>query len=504
MSKRIKIFDTTLRDGEQAPGCSMNLNEKIEVAKQLEALNVDIIEAGFAVASPGDAAAISAIADAVKNATVCSLARTVEKDIDAAYGAIKNAQSARIHTFIATSPVHMKYKLKMQPDAVVERAAAMVKYAKKYVSDVEFSAEDACRSDVDFLCRILEEVIKNGATTLNIPDTVGYTTPSEMHHRIKYIMENTKGIEKVDISCHCHNDLGMAVANSLAAVSAGATQIECTINGIGERAGNTALEEVVMALNTRKNFYDVDCAIDTTGIYRSSRLIQTITGIQIPPNKAIVGANAFAHESGIHQHGVLANKDTYEIMTPESVGIPQNAMVLGKHSGRHAFEDRLISLGYNLSKEEIDEAFKKFKVLADKKKNIKDRDLEALIGIATVTDIARYTLNSFVINSGNTISSTAVIKLNKSGGKKLERVSIGDGPVNAAYKAINKIVNKEVVLHDYSLRALTDGEDAQAEAVVKITIDGSDQVTGRGVSTDIIEASIKAYVNGINKYFSEN
>lgn len=503
MSRTVKIFDTTLRDGEQSPGCSMNLGEKIEVARQLEALKVDIIEAGFAIASPGDAAAISAISSAIKDSVVCSLARATEKDIDAAWGAIKNAAAPRIHTFIATSPVHMAYKLKMTPDEVVERAGKMVAYAKKYVSDVEFSAEDACRSDLDFLVRVLETAIKNGATTLNIPDTVGYLTPQEMFDRITYIRNHTEGIENVTISCHSHNDLGMAVATSLAAVSAGAGQIECTINGIGERAGNTALEEVVMALNTRKDYFDVNCRIDTTGIYRTSRLIQTITGVQVPPNKAIVGANAFAHESGIHQHGVLAEKSTYEIMTPESVGIPKNAMVLGKHSGRHAFEDRLQTLGYTLTPEQIDEAFVKFKALADKKKTIKDRDLEGLIGVATVSNVERYILDSFVINSGNTITSTAVIKLKK-GEDMHEKVAIGDGPINASFKAVNKIIGKNIELKDYSLRALTDGEDAQAEAVVKISVDGMHTVTGRGVSTDTIEASIKAYINGINKHFAEN
>ncbi len=503
MARTVKIFDTTLRDGEQSPGCSMNLNEKIEVAKQLEALHVDIIEAGFAIASPGDAAAIAAIADTVKDSTICSLARCKESDIDAAYHAIQNAQSARIHTFLATSPIHMAYKLKMKPEEVLESVKHHVSYARNYVSDVEFSAEDACRSDLDFLCRVFETAIQAGATTLNIPDTVGYLIPDEYFQRIQYIKEHTEGIENCIISCHSHNDLGLAVATTLAAVQAGAGQIECTINGIGERAGNASMEEIVMALKVRKQYFDVETGIDTTQIYRASRLIQTITGVPVAPTKPIVGANAFAHESGIHQHGVLNEKSTYEIMTPDSVGIPQNVMVLGKHSGRHAFEDRLRTLGYTLSKEALDEAFVKFKALADKKKTIKDRDLEAIIGIQSTEDVARYSLGSFVINSGNTISSTAVIKLSQDT-NKYERAALSDGPINAAYKAINKIVDRDVVLQDYSLRALTDGEDAQAEAVVKITVDGSEQVTGRGVSTDIIEASIKAYLNGINKYFSQN
>ena len=502
MARTIRIFDTTLRDGEQSPGCSMNLNEKIEVAKQLEALKVDIIEAGFAIASPGDAAAIAAIADTVKNSTICSLARCVEKDIDAAWNAIRNANDARIHVFLATSPLHMQYKLKMTPDQVVESIAHNVAYAKKYCSNIEFSAEDATRSDLAFLSRAAAAAIQAGATTINIPDTVGYTTPEEYAACIQYLLEHTPGIENVVLSCHMHNDLGMAVANSLAGVNAGVGQIECTINGIGERAGNTSLEECVMAMRTRKDVFGVDCNIETKQIYRASRMIQTITGVPVAPTKPIVGANAFAHESGIHQHGVLANKETYEIMTPESVGIPKNAIVLGKHSGRHAFEDRLSELGYTLDHEKIDKAFEKFKVLADKKKVIKDRDLEALIGAVPVSGAERYTLVNFVINSGHSITSTAVIKV-KTGNETFARVAASAGPINAAYRAVNKIVGKDIELDDYSLKSMTDGEDAQAEAIVKIKVDGSEMVTGRGVSTDIIEASIKAYINGINKFFMD-
>lgn len=500
MENNVKIFDTTLRDGEQSPGCSMNLGEKIEVAKQLEAMGVDIIEAGFAIASPGDAAAIASIADIVKNSTICSLARCVEKDIDAAWNAIKNANSSRIHVFLATSPLHMQYKLKMTPDEVLESIAHNVAYARKYCPDVEFSAEDATRSDLDFLCRALETAIRAGATTLNVPDTVGYMVPEEIAARFRYVREHTEGIENCIISCHCHNDLGMGVANSIAAVSAGARQIECTLNGIGERAGNAAMEELVMALRTRKDCYGLDTNIESRQIYRASRMIQTITGVPVSPTKPIVGANAFAHESGIHQHGVMANRETYEIMTPESVGIPQNAIVLGKHSGRHAVEERLKDLGYSLDKEKLDKVFDKFKMLADKKKTIKDRDLEALIGVAPVSGPERYTLQNFVINSGNAITSTAVISLQK-GDEVYERVAADAGPINAAFRAVNKIVGHDIQLEDYSLKSMTDGEDAQAEAIVKITIDGSDIVTGRGISTDIVEASIKAYVNGINKFF---
>ncbi|MDP2891810.1 MAG: 2-isopropylmalate synthase [Bacillota bacterium] len=501
MAGRIKIFDTTLRDGEQSPGCSMNINEKVEMALQLEKLNVDVIEAGFAIASPGDLASVQAVARAVKGCTVASLARTMEKDIDAAWEGVKNAASPRIHTFIATSPIHMQYKLKMTPEQVLERTAAMVAYAKKHCSDVEFSAEDACRSDWSFLVRVIAAAIKNGATVINIPDTVGYSTPDEMHALISHIRKNVAGIEKVDISVHCHDDLGMAVANSLAAVRAGAVQVECTINGIGERAGNTALEEVVMALNTRKQYFDLECRVQTKQLYRTSRLLQAIIGIAVPPNKAIVGANAFAHEAGIHQHGVLAERSTYEIMTPESIGVPQNTMVLGKHSGRHAFEDRLKVLGYQLEKEELDTAFEQFKALADKKKVILDNDLDAIIGNKVVEGPEAYHLQSFVINSGNTITATAIISLD-SGGTIFESVSIGDGPVDAAFKAVNNIVGMDLSLSDYSLHSVTEGEDALGEAIVKLNYKGRTAV-GRGLSTDIIESSIKAYLNGVNKLIAE-
>ena len=503
MGRTAKIFDTTMRDGEQSPGCSMNLNEKIEVAKQLEALKVDIIEAGFAAASPGDAAAIAAIADTVRGATICSLARCREQDIEAAWNSIRRAESARIHTFLATSPVHMEYKLKMTPDEVLESVAHNVAFAKKFCSDIEFSAEDATRTDLDFLCRVVETAIKAGATTINIPDTTGYLTPGEYYDLIKYLREHVDGVENVILSCHNHNDLGMGVANSLAGIQAGIGQVECTINGIGERAGNASLEEIVMALKTRKDYFDCDTRIDTKQIYRSSRMIQTITGVPVAPTKPIIGANAFAHESGIHQHGVLNNKSTYEIMTPESVGIPKNAIVLGKHSGRHAFEARLKDLGYTLTTEKLDKAFEKFKVLADRKKVIKDRDLEALIGVVPVSGPVRYTLQQYVINSGNTISTTAVIKMSK-GDESFERAALSDGPINASFAAIDKITGLKVQLEDYQLRALTDGQDAQSEAVVKMIIgeNSQDVITGRGVSVDIVEASIKAYINGVNKYLN--
>lgn len=496
----IKIFDTTLRDGEQSPGCSMNLTEKLEVAKQLERLRVDVIEAGFAVASPMDFESVKQIAQTVKNATVASLARAVKNDIEVAYNAVKHGVNPLIHTFIATSPLHMEYKLKMKPEEVLSQIEEMVKYARSLCPNVEFSAEDAMRSDKAFLAKAIGIAIKSGATVVNIPDTVGYRTPEEVVEYITYIKENVPNIDKADISTHCHDDLGLGVANSLAAIRAGATQIECTINGIGERAGNASLEEIVMGINTRADYYKATTNIDTKQIYRSSKLISSITGVAIPPNKSITGANAFAHESGIHQHGVLANKETYEIMTPNSIGIPEQQMVLGKHSGRHAFEERLVSFGYHLDKDEINQAFKDFKNLADKKKVVSDKDILALLNNKTPLEAEDYILETFTINSGNTITSTATVKLNCKG-KSIEKVAIGDGPIDAAFKAINKITRKEFKLNDYIIHAVTEGEDALGEVVVKLSLEDV-QYTGRGISTDIIEASIKSYLNGVNKHLA--
>ncbi len=501
MERTIKIFDTTLRDGEQSPGCSMNLQEKIQMAKQLEELKVDVIEAGFAIASKGDFISVREIAQNIKECTVATLARALPKDIDYGWEAVKYAKRPRIHTFIATSDIHMKYKLKMKPEEVLENAVAMVKYAKRHCEDIEFSAEDATRSDRIFLAKIFEKVIEAGATVINIPDTVGYTTPEEFYRLIKYIKENVSNIHRAEISVHCHNDLGMAVANTIAAAKAGANQLECTVNGIGERAGNAALEEIVMAINTRKDFFDLDCNVNTTEIMKASKLLSNITGIHVQPNKAIVGANAFAHESGIHQHGVLEEKSTYEIMTPESVGLSQNKMVLGKHSGRHAFEERLKMLGYNLSKEELEEVFKEFKELADKKKVVYNRDIEAIIAKDSIKIPQIYELQRFVINSGNTITATASIVLNNNK-KEIEQASIGDGPVDAAFKAIEKIIDLEFILEDYYLHSVTEGKDAQGEAVVKLSKDNKMYI-GRGLSTDVIEASIKAYLNAVNKMLYE-
>ncbi|HAN43822.1 MAG TPA: 2-isopropylmalate synthase [Ruminococcaceae bacterium] len=498
MDRKIKIFDTTLRDGEQSPGCSMNLEEKIEVARQLEKLRVDVIEAGFAISSKGDFESVAAIAKAVKDCSVASLARAVEKDIDAAYEAVKFAVAPRIHTFISTSPVHMQYKLRMTPEQVIEKTAAMVAYAKKYLSDIEFSAEDAMRSQPEFLAKVVETAINAGATVVNIPDTVGFVTPAEMYEMITYLKNNVPNIGKAEISVHCHNDLGMAVANSLEAVKAGAAQVECTINGIGERAGNAALEEVVMALKTRKPYFNVDCRIDTTQIYRTSRLVYNIIGVTAPINKSIVGANAFAHESGIHQHGVLAEKSTYEIMTPESVGLNKNTMVLGKHSGRHGFEERLNELGYSFSQAEINSFFEKFKELCDKKKTISDNDIEAIVNSTITEKAGAFKLEQFDVHASNTNTASCVIKLMRDD-VSMQEVALGDGPIDAAYNAIDKIVKAaEHTLEAYSIHSVSEGKDALGEVIVKLKC-GDKMITGRGLSTDIIESSILAYINGINK-----
>ena len=504
--KHIKIFDTTLRDGEQSPGCSMNLPEKIEMAKQLERLGVDVIEAGFAIASPMDHKSVKSIAAAVSRCTVASLARCTKGDIDAAWDAVKDAKHPRIHVFLATSDIHMEYKLKMTREEVLQRISDMVAYAKGFCDDIEFSAEDASRSDWAFLAQCYSNAVAAGATTLNVPDTVGYSTPQEMGDLIRYLREHVKGAENVDFSVHCHNDLGMAVANTLACVQAGATQVECTVNGIGERAGNASLEELVMAIRTRKDFYDADTNINTKQIYRSSKLLSSITGVAIAPSKAIVGANAFAHESGIHQHGVISNAQTYEIMNSTDVGIPQNTMVLGKHSGKHALREKLESMGYELSDAELETVFTRFKTLADKKKNITGSDLEALVLHRRNTSITAQAggcrLVSHVINAGDGVPNTSCIKLQRDD-ETLEEVAIGEGPLDASFKAINRMLNVDIKLESFSLNAVTDGEDAIGEAVVKIEAPNGERYTGTGLSTDIIESSIRAYVNGINKMMED-
>lgn len=498
-SNKIYIFDTTLRDGEQSPGVSLNNHEKLDIARQLQKLGVDIIEAGFPMASQGDFEAVKTIAENVKGVTICGLSRAAFNDIDRAWEAIKAADQPRIHTFIATSDIHLQYKLRMTRQQVIEAAVAAVKHAKKYTSDVEFSAEDAFRSELDFLCQVLEAAIDAGATTVNIPDTVGYATPAEFGQFIKEIREKVPNIHKARISVHCHNDLGLAVANSLAAVANGATQVECTINGIGERAGNAALEEVVMALYTRKSLFNKTTGINTREIYRTSRLVTNLTGMKIQPNKAVVGKNAFAHESGIHQDGVLKERSTYEIMNPELIGLNVNNIVLGKHSGRHAIRDRLAELGYVLDDSELNKAFEKFKNLADKKKEVTDEDLVALVEEEIRSIPATYELEYLHISSGTRVIPTATISLSKNG-EPVEDAACGDGPVDAIYKAVEKITGLNCTLLLYNLSAVTGGKDALGEVTVKIRPNGSAKTyLGRGVSTDVLEASAKAYINAVNK-----
>ena len=498
--KQVKIFDTTLRDGEQSPGCSMNLQEKLEVAKCLEKLKVDVIEAGFAIASPGDFESVQSVAKLIKDCSVASLSRATQKDIDTAWEAVKCAADPRIHTFLVTSPLHMEYKLKMTPEQVLERVGEMVAYAAKYTPNVEFSAEDATRSDWDFLATVVRTAIKAGATTVNLPDTVGYTTPAEMQALIAYILEHVEEAQGIDLSVHCHNDLGMAVANSLAGVMGGATQVECTINGLGERAGNTSLEEVVMALRTRPDLYEAKTRIETTQIYRSSKTVYDIIGQTAPLNKPIIGRNAFLHESGIHQHGVLANKQTYEILTPESVGIVTNNLVLGKHSGKHAFESRLKELGYELEQEELIRCFEEFKKVCDKKKNIADADLEAIVSHNIREEVVEdgYKLDWFAVHTSNFTTATCTISLMK-GEEKIEEVCLGDGPIDAAFNAVDKIINPvEHTFEIFSINSVSQGKDTLGGVTVKLSAGGR-HFSGRGLSTDIIEAGILAYIDATNK-----
>ena len=500
MSKNqtIKIFDTTLRDGEQSPGASMNIEEKLRIASQLEKLNVDVIEAGFPIASDGDFEAVKKIAQTIKGPEIAGLCRASIKDIDRAWDALKYAgDRGRIHTFIATSDIHMERKLQMAPAKVLETAVKAVKHAVSYTPNVEFSCEDAVRTRLPFLAEMVEAVIDAGATTVNIPDTVGYSIPFEYFNIIKYLKDNVPNIEKAVISVHCHNDLGLAVANSLAAIQAGAGQVECTINGIGERAGNCSLEEVVMAMRTRKDIMPYENNINTEHIYAASRLLSTVTGIAVQPNKAIVGANAFAHEAGIHQHGVLMDKETYEIMTPESIGLNANKLVLGKHSGRHAFVARLNELGYDLPKEDVEKAFVRFKALADKKKEIFDEDLDAIVAdeIIRVPEIVK--LVQMNVSSGSFAAPTATVELEVKG--KLKRVAVmGDGPVDATFKAIKKLTGMKPYLVNYSVGSITGGTDALGECTVRLEHEGH-EVLGQGSHSDIIVASAKAYINALNK-----
>jgi len=504
MSRRIKIFDTTLRDGEQTPGINLNIKEKVMIAKQLEALGVDVIEAGFAISSNNDYEAVKAVAKEIKTSSVASLCRSKKMDIDRAWDALKYAAKPRLHVFIATSEVHMKYKLEMTKEEVMRDAVEMVAYASSLCDDVEFSAEDAYRSDPEFLCELFEKVIEAGAKTINIPDTVGYALPNEYADFIAYLIKNTKGMDKIDVSVHCHNDLGLAVANSLAGVGAGATQIECAINGLGERAGNAALEELAMAIRTKQSSLNLETGINTEQIYRTSKLVSSLTSVSVQPNKAIVGANAFAHESGIHQAGVLKEKSTYEIMTPESIGLIQETnLVLGKHSGKHAFESHLKDMGIVLEKDELIEAFNKFKALTDKKKTITSKDIEAIVNAKKYFE-EKYKLVSFQINSGNKMLCTAAIQMQKGEEESVTEVAVGEGSIDAAFKAVERAIGMEIKLRDYSIKSVTDGKDALGEVTVKIENKDGRLIVGKAIDEDVMESSINAYINAINKMVDED
>lgn len=500
MNDKLIIFDTTLRDGEQSPGASMTREEKVRIGKALERMHVDVIEAGFPIASPGDFESVKAVANAVKDSTVCGLARALDKDIDRAGEALKGANSGRIHTFIATSPIHMEHKLRMSPDQVVEQAIRAVKRARQYTDNVEFSAEDAGRSEIDFLCRIFEAVIDAGASTINIPDTVGYNVPQQFGEMVGKVIDGTPNSDKAIFSVHCHNDLGLAVANSLSAVAYGARQVECTINGLGERAGNASLEEIVMAVRTRRDVFSCHLDhIETTEIVPTSRLVSSITGFAVQPNKAIVGANAFAHESGIHQDGVLKSRETYEIMRAEDVGWSANRMVLGKHSGRNAFRTRMQELGIDFgSEEEVNEAFARFKDLADKKHEIFDEDLQSLVteaNLETLQEKVKLIALKVCSETGEIPNADITISVD---GEERQGSATGGGPVDATFRAIESIVSSGTELQLYSVNNITSGTDAQGEVTVRLE-HGGRIVNGQGADTDIVIASAKAYLNALNK-----
>lgn len=501
MTRHIRMFDTTLRDGEQSPGASMNVEEKVLVAKQLGRLNVDIIEAGFAFSSPGAFEAVQRIGQEVKGPIVCSLARAKPEDIDVAWKALKDAPKRRIHTFLSTSDIHLKHQFRMTREQALNRAVEMVKHARNYVDDVEFSPMDATRSDISYLCEVVEAVIDAGAGTVNIPDTVGYTTPQEFGEIIRTILTRVRDCKRAIISVHCHNDLGLAVANSMAAVHAGADQVECTINGIGERAGNASLEEIVMGLKTRKDFYKAESQIHTEEISKTSRLVSKITGMMVQPNKAIVGANAFAHTSGIHQDGLLKDKSTYEIMQPNSIGLTQSRLVMGKLSGRHAFREELNKLGYSLTDEEVNSAFERFKRLADQKKELFEEDLEAIVSETATKVPERYSLKALSTQSGMNQVPTATVEL-EIDGEVLKETGTGDGPVDAVYRTIAQITQTKSKLLAYVVKAITGGTDAQGEVSVRLGQD-DEIVTGNGADTDIIVASAQAYLNALNKLYSQ-
>ncbi len=497
MTEQVYIFDTTLRDGEQSPGASMNTNEKLRLAIQLEKLGVDVLEAGFPAASEGDFEAVSRIADKLKRTEVAALCRANKEDIDKAWGAIKDAAKPKIHTFIATSDIHLKYKLKMNRDEVVRAAVDAVKYARSLTKNIEFSAEDGSRSDRDFLCKVFGAAIEAGATVINLPDTVGYAIPSEFSDLVRYVLDHTPNMHKAVLSVHCHNDLGLATANTLAAINAGARQAEVTVNGIGERAGNTSLEEVVMALRTRSNYLPMTTNIVTEHIYPTSRLVSMITGIIVQPNKAIVGANAFAHEAGIHQDGVLKNPMTYEIMEPEAIGLNKNKLVLGKHSGRHALRDRIKDLGYDLSDEELNLVFKRFKEISDKKKHVMDEDLEVIIteGILRTTDV--FKLEYLHVSAGTSVLPMASVEMTVNG-EKVRGAAWGNGPIDSTFNTIATLTGAKAELLRFTVSAITGGTDAQGEVTVRLKENGF-VALGRASDPDIITASAKAYINGLNR-----
>ncbi len=495
---KVYIFDTSLRDGEQSPGAALNIDEKIDVARQLAKLGVDIIEAGYPLSSPGDFEAVRRISEEIEGPTICGLARTTPQDIDRAWEALRKAKRPRIHVFISSSDIHMKYQLHQTREQVLEAATSMVARAKSYCDDIEFSPMDATRSDPKFVYKLLEATIAAGAKTVNIPDTVGYATPEEFGEFIKNIFLNVPNINKAIVSVHCHNDLGLATANSLAAIRNGARQIECTVNGIGERAGNAALEEIVMALNTRKDIYGAQTTIDISQLYKTSRLISHYTGLLVQANKAIVGANAFAHESGIHQDGILKERTTYEIMDPKAVGVGDSSIVLGKHSGRHAFRARIAALGYELSSEELGRTFMRFKQLADKKKIVTDADLEAILADEVRSPAEIFKLEHVQVSCGDHSIPTASVKLVDPNGEVIADAALGSGPVDAVYKAINRLVGVPNQLIEYTVHSVTCGLDAMGEVTIRLQNEGK-IYSGRGASTDVIVASAKAYMNALNK-----
>jgi len=497
-AERIRIFDTTLRDGEQAPGCSMSLNEKLRVARALAELNVDIIEAGFPAASPGDFEAVRTIADLNLGPTICGLARCTENDIRKVADAVSGSENRRIHVFVATSAIHRQYKLKMAKEEIIRNAVNAITMASELCDDVEFSPEDASRTELGYLAEVVSAAIEAGAKTVNIPDTVGYTVPAEFDRLFRYLKEHVDGIDDITLSVHCHNDLGMAVANSLAAVHAGARQIECTINGIGERAGNCSLEEVVMALKTRNEFFELDSGVDTTRLYPTSRLVSSITGMHVPRNKAIVGENAFAHEAGIHQHGMLQHASTYEIMRPADVGISRSNLVLGKHSGRHAFRDRVTELGFELDDIELNRAFEAFKRLADRKKDIYDGDIEALVMDIDNARPGPWQMRSLKIETESGKDASAAVELLHESGDVVTQSATGDGPVAAAFGALESACGVQFTLQNFEVHSATIGGDAQGEVTVTVEYDGT-PYRGNGTSVDIVEAGARAYLEVINR-----